>query len=146
MAHESSHFRRPESVLVVVYTRLRQVLLLRRRRPAGYWQSVTGSLRWGESSLAAARRELLEETGIDGSFGLEDCAVINRYEILPAFGHRFAPGVTENTEYVWRLVLEEPCNVQLDAAEHVESAWLVAEEAARTTSSDTNRQAILELP
>ena len=143
---ESTRFRRPESVLVVVYTHCRRVLLLRRRQPDGFWQSVTGSLRWGESSLSAARRELLEETGIDGSFGLEDCGVINRYEILPEFGHHFASDVTENTEYVWRLMLEEPCDVQLDAAEHLEFAWLTVEQAACTASSETNREAIVDLP
>lgn len=146
MGHESSEFRRPESVLVVVHTRCRQVLLLHRRKPAGYWQSVTGSLQWEESNLAAARRELMEETGIDGSFGLEDTGVTNRYQILPEFGHRFAPGVTENTEYVWRLMVEAPCEVKLDVAEHIEYAWLGMEEAANATGSDTNREAILLLP
>lgn len=142
---DDRRFRRPESVLVVVFTRDGKVLVLRRSTPEGYWQSVTGALRWGESPLAAARRELLEETGIDGSFGLEDCGITNRYEILPEFGHRFAPGVTENTEYVWQLMLDEPCEVELRYGEHVEYKWLDVDEAASKVSSSTNRDAILRL-
>ncbi|MDH3954436.1 MAG: NUDIX domain-containing protein, partial [Gammaproteobacteria bacterium] len=57
-------FRRPESVLVVVCSDDRQVLLLRRRRPFEFWQSVTGSLLPGETHEEAARRELMEETGL----------------------------------------------------------------------------------
>ena len=37
-------FKRPESILVVIYTRHGDVLLMERTRPAGFWQSVTGSL------------------------------------------------------------------------------------------------------
>jgi len=47
-------FRRPESVLIVIYTEGGEFLLLERRRPPGFWQSVTGSLEWGEFADAAA--------------------------------------------------------------------------------------------
>ena len=40
------------------------MLLLERTRPRGFWQSVTGSLEWGEGAMAAARREVFEETGL----------------------------------------------------------------------------------
>ena len=51
-------------MLVVIYTAGGEFLLLERRKPPGFWQSVTGSLEWGETADAAARRELIEETGI----------------------------------------------------------------------------------
>ncbi|MCW8948496.1 MAG: NUDIX domain-containing protein, partial [Sedimenticola sp.] len=41
-------YKRPESVLVVIYTDQGEVLMLNRTRPKGFWQSVTGSLKWGE--------------------------------------------------------------------------------------------------
>jgi ADP-ribose pyrophosphatase YjhB (NUDIX family) len=40
----------------VIYTAEGEFLLLERRRPPGFWQSVTGSLEWDEHADAAARR------------------------------------------------------------------------------------------
>ena len=59
---QANHFRRPVSVLVVVFTDAGEVLLLRRAKPFDFWQSITGSLHADESHAQAARRELLEET------------------------------------------------------------------------------------
>ena len=41
---------------MVIYTTGGEVLLLRRRQPDDFWQSVTGSLEWDEDPLAAAQR------------------------------------------------------------------------------------------
>src|SRR3989344_4273789 len=57
-------FKRPESVLVVVYTRTGKVLLLKRADDPDFWQSVTGSLLWEETEpQQAAVRELREGSG-----------------------------------------------------------------------------------
>ena len=45
----AADFRRPESVLVVIYTPALDCLLLERVSPPGYWQSVTGTLGWDET-------------------------------------------------------------------------------------------------
>ena len=130
---------------MVVHTRSREVLLLRRRRPADYWQSVTGSLLEGETPAAAARRELGEETGIRPGRSLEDCRQTNRFPIAAEWRHRYDPRVRENTEHVFRLELEVPCPVRLAAEEHVDYAWMPAARAARRASSTTNRAAIRRL-
>lgn len=46
-----------------------QVLLVRRANPpqAGLWGFPGGKVEWGEDLAAAARRELLEETGVVGA-------------------------------------------------------------------------------
>jgi dihydroneopterin triphosphate diphosphatase len=132
--------KRPESVLVVVATRGHEVLLLERRHPSGFQQSVTGSLEWGESPLAAARRELLEETGIAGDT-LEDLRIGARFPIRPEWRKRFAPGVRENREHWFLLCLESPVPVRL-SAEHAAAQWLPAREAARRVDSWSNRLAI----
>ena len=56
MSDKPPCYKRPESVLVVVYTRTARVLLLKRADHPHFWQSVTGALEWSESEprLAAA--------------------------------------------------------------------------------------------
>ena len=143
MSAEAPSCKRPESVLVVVYSADSQVLMLRRHEPPTFWQSVTGSLEWGELPEQAARRELVEETGLDAG-ALEDCHDSHMFEIYQIWRHRYAEGVTENCEHVFRLVVPEVCPVTLDAVEHAEYVWLPRVEAAHRAYSYTNRQAILD--
>ena len=121
-----------------------QVLQLLRREPTGFWQSVTGSLQEGETPLKAARRELREETGLEGDSGLTDGGVINRYPIHSAWRHKYAPEVQENTEYVFHLPLQAICDISL-SDEHVEYRWLPREQAAEAAGSATDKAAILAL-
>ena len=139
-----STFRRPESVLIVIYTDGGEFLLLERRRPAAYWQSVTGSLEWGEFADAAARREVIEETGITQGV-LVNLQWTQVYEILPAFGKVYAPGVTLNLEHAFSLRLPRPVPVVLSPSEHAQYRWVPALEALDTVSSSTNRAVIAEL-
>ena len=137
--------KRPESVLVVVYTERGTVLRLLRREPAGFWQSVTGSLREGETPLKAALREVREETGLDAGSGLTDSGIVNRYPIHPAWRHRYAPEVQENIEYVFSLRLPEAMDIRLSPDEHLESRWLPRDAAAALANSTTDKAAILAL-
>ena len=143
MTAEAPVYKRPESVLVVVYSADAQVLMLRRHEPPTFWQSVTGSLEWGEEPEQAARRELIEETGLEAA-ALEDCHDSHLFEIYKIWRHRYAEGVTENREHVFRLAVPDACPVTLDALEHAEYKWLPRVEAAQRASSYTNRQAILD--
>ena len=144
-------FKIPESVLVVVHTRRLDVLLLERAdggswRSWGAWQSVTGSREPDDPDLeAAARRELLEETGL--SVGtLTDWKLTNRYEIWPQWRARYAPEVTHNTEHVFGFLVDSPTVATLDPAEHVAQLWLPWQEAMTKVFSPTNRDAIRQLP
>jgi len=130
---------------VVVYTAAGEVLRLLRREPAGFWQSVTGSLQVNETPLKAAIRELREETGLDAGDGLTDSSIVNRYPIHPAWRHRYAPEVGENVEYVFSLSLSEAVDITLSSAEHLEYRWLPREAAAALAGSATDKAAILAL-
>lgn len=135
----------PESVLVVIHTTDGQVLLLERADRPGFWQSVTGSLDApDEAPCTAARREVQEETGLmaGGAGPLHDLGIHNRYEIYAHWRHRYAPGVTHNTEHVFALALPAPVPVRLAPREHLTHAWLAWEEAARRCFSPSNADAI----
>lgn len=134
--------KRPESVLVMLYTVTGEVLVLRRRRPADFWQSVTGSMRWDEDDpLDTARRELFEETGL-ANVDIIDCHTVNRFPIKPAWQARYGDA-RENTEHVFRAELPGRVSIRLDPEEHSEYCWLPRQAAAAQVSSWTNRDAIL---
>ena len=142
---QTADYKRPESVLVVVYSRDRQMLLLERCQPVGFWQSVTGSMAWQEHEpRQTACRELYEETGIQAT-GLCDCQKQYRYPILPQWRHRYQPGTAENTEHLFALELAEPYPINLNPREHRAYRWLEPATAAELASSWSNRDAILHL-
>ena len=129
---------------MVIYTAGSEFLLLERCRPPGFWQSVTGSLEWGEMPDAAARRELREETGITQGF-LCNLQWTQVYEILPSFGKTYAAGITTNLEHAFALQLPERVPVHLSPQEHAQFRWACADEAVETVSSSTNRAVIQQL-
>lgn len=137
----------PRSTLVVIYTLKQEVLLIERADHPGYWQSVTGSQDEGETLLQTAIREVREETGIDATaFALADWHKQNIYEIYPIWRHRYAPGVTHNTENVFGLRLPDRVPVKLHAREHLQHVWLPVEKAAPLCFSWSNREAVLDVP
>ena len=143
----SQSFKRPESVLVVVYSRNGKVLLLRRADHPEFWQSITGSMEWGDEQPAeTAARELREETGIVvAPAALTDWKLQNRYEIFPQWRYKYAPGVAENTEHFFSLELPDEQTVALSPDEHSEYEWVSFEQALDRVFSWTNRDALLLL-
>lgn len=142
-------YKIPQSVLVVIHTLDLDVLLLQ-RCDAQTWQSVTGSLNEPqELPIAAAAREVHEETGIDAHASghlLSDWLLENVYDIYPHYRHRYAPGVTRNTEWVFGLTLPARLPICLSPDEHLDHRWLPWREAADCVSSGSNAEAILQLP
>ncbi|MGH8783992.1 MAG: dihydroneopterin triphosphate diphosphatase [Cupriavidus necator] len=140
-------YKIPESVLVVIYTPDLQVLLLERADRPGFWQSVTGSLDTLDEPLAlTAAREVAEETGIiAGEHQLADWAHTIQYEIYPQWRHRYAEGVTRNTEHWFGLRVSGALPVTLAPREHLQSRWLPWEQAAQQCFSSSNAEAIRQL-
>lgn len=140
----------PQSVLVVIHTDALDVLLIERADSPGFWQSVTGSKDFLQESFeSTAVREVFEETGIQaGSSGhvLTDWHLENVYTIYPQWRHRYAEGVTQNTEHLFGLRVPAALPVKLCPREHVDSVWLPWREAAARCFSPSNAEAILQLP
>ena len=131
----------------MVHTPDGKVLLLERADRPGFWQSVTGSQHAGETLPETAVRELREETGIEASrYELIDWGKQNVFEIYPHWRHRYAPGVTHNTEHVFSLEVPAPVEVMLAPREHLAYAWLPWQEAADKAFSWSNAEAIRQLP
>ena len=146
-------FKIPQSVLVVIYTPALDVLLIRRADAVDFWQSVTGSKdSLDEPFVQTASREVLEETGIGCGPGtslaseLQDWHLENVYEIYPAWRHRYAPGVSRNTEHLFGLMVPEGTTVRLSPREHTHSQWLPYRQAAQACYSPSNAEACLLLP
>jgi len=140
-------FKRPVSVLVVIHTNEPRILLLERTLHPGYWQSVTGSQEEGESLVETAVREVHEETGIVATTSdIVDWQMTNTFVIFDEWRHRYAPGVTHNTEHVYSLAVADDTPVRISPTEHVSYCWLDYRSAAAKVFSWSNRDAILLLP
>jgi dATP pyrophosphohydrolase len=142
--------KQPQSVLVVIHTETQALMLSRAdantQQGESLWQSVTGSLEANETPTQAAWRELAEETGFSTADGiLTDSNTRNVYEIYPRWRHRYAQGVTHNTESVFYFLLDVPQSPQLAPNEHLAFQWLDFDVAAKLAFSPSNQTALFNL-
>ena len=137
-------YRRPESVLVVIYTFYMDFLLLERTHPVNFWQSVTGTICWNEDPHDAAIREVKEETGLS-SESIIDAKLKNKFSILPEWKDRYDPKVNFNTEHLWYLKIPQKVSIDLCYKEHRTYKWVKSEQALKMVQSWTNKEAIKRL-
>tara|TARA_B110000261_G_scaffold37477_1_gene43620 strand:- start:24 stop:443 length:420 start_codon:yes stop_codon:yes gene_type:complete len=134
----------PISVLIIVYTKNKNILLLNKKGKDNMWQSITGSLQINEKPHDAAKRELFEETGIVSN-DIIDCKKEHTFEIYEMWRHKYEDGITHNTEHVFKLELDDIIDIKLDSDEHDSFEWASRVKAAEKVFSHTNRQAIFDL-
>jgi dihydropteroate synthase len=138
-------YKQPRSVQVVIYRETPEgreyLLLLRRIRDDEFWQPVSGSLEEGETDEDAARREVLEETGIAELVDLRDIALVSQFVIAPAWREKYAPGLVHNVQvsFAARVVESE---ITMDEREHLDYGWFSAEAAARLVRYPPNARAV----
>ena len=136
-------YKKPESVLVVLFDQHHKVLLLQRQDDPNFWQSVTGALEEGESPIETAYREVAEETGIHAkalNFHLHDHKKQNNYEIRRRWLHRYPPGTRFNREHVFSLQIDS--NIPLTLTEHLQYEWVNKAEALTRLWSPSNKEAV----
>ena len=134
----------PISVLVLIYTKNKDILILKKNNDKDMWQSVTGSINDGESVDDAAKREVYEETGLNTD-NIINCNKQYIFEIYEMWRYKYDDNVTHNTEHVFLLELEERKDIVIDKEEHVSYEWTSRVKAAEKVFSHTNRQAIFDL-
>lgn len=140
-------YKQPVSILLIIHTPELDVLLLERNDFTDAWQSVTGSREGDEALCETARRELAEETGIVvDAAQIKDWQQCHDFEIFEIWRHRYAPGVTSNTEHVFSVCLPERCEVNIAAKEHRRFKWVNWQQAAEMVFSPSNAEALRELP
>lgn len=140
------NYKTPVSALVLIHTPDLQVLIMERADKAGFWQSVTGSIEGDETPQQAAIREVMEETGLNAlQYDLQDWQTSNVYEIYPHWRYRYAPGVIENREHLFGLMIPDTLPIELAPEEHVRYEWVDWREAAKRVFSWTNVDALKKL-
>ncbi len=117
------------TISVVPVGRDGRVLLLKRSADrGGFWQPVTGRIEPGEAPEAAARRELLEETG--ASAEIEPLGYRHAFALDPSV-NRVKPGrvvVVEEQAFASRL----PAGFSVRISdEHAEHGWFAPDDAIR---------------
>jgi len=92
-----------------------EVLLLKtNKKRQGFWQNVTGTVEDGEEYIDAAKRELMEETGLMANQLIPLSSVLQ-------FKDRFSRDVTEKCYLA--LFDKKPTNIQI-SHEHEKFLWV----------------------
>lgn len=102
-----------------------EILLLKRHpHRGGFWQPITGTLERGEKPFACARRELDEETGLEGE--VESLDYVHSFLFGEPRADR-SPRIFQETAF-WTLVPGHD-RIRLDSREHLASEWVSPAEA-----------------
>ncbi len=130
---------RVAQVEIIVYKIINNqpLFLLAKRNPekGGFWQPITGGANKNEKLIEAAKRELLEETGI------------KEYKNFISGVYYFEFN-TENygrlKEYVYGVEVDNNVDAKL-SEEHTEKRWCTLDESLQLLKFETNKEALRTL-
>jgi len=124
-----------EVVIVVTRPGPEFLVLLRSPDKHGYWNPIAGGIEEGETPEEAARRELVEESGLEDPLAFERLPLEVGYRRPPESGGFWVPLHVFRTEAPagWEPVLND---------EHVEFRWLPAADAVALLAFPEPRDAV----
>jgi len=137
--------RRPFSVHVFLYRcespgEYEFMLFHRRPREAfglpAFWQGITGALKDGETFLEGARREVREETGLEG-IDFQFTGFVANYPIRPAWRVHFGEGLDHVEERAAYGEVATDAQPRL-SEEHSQWGWFTVEQAAGLLATGHN--------
>jgi bis(5'-nucleosidyl)-tetraphosphatase len=154
----NTRYRRPDKILVYLYRRpsassraaaVRYLLLQRQPQKShsgNIWQTVVGSVRWGEERIEAARREVFEETGLTMLRGITAIGYAFSFPIrLPKDQKSwYPPGRTtiDNTVFAAEVIGSRPVRL---CPEHQAYGWFTFEEALAKLHWEEDKEGLLRL-
>ncbi len=137
-------YRLPTQVLVYCYRqfqgRIEYLLLRRTPKLGGFWQGVTGAPEGTESLLAAAKRELFEETQfLPSTIRRVDFDYL--FLVNDDWKWAYHPDVTSIQEYIFLAAIPGNADPVL-SFEHDSSTWVCFERALDLLRWPNNRKAL----
>ena len=135
--------RAPFQVIVFPYRMQNAELqfLIGKRADGGYWQAISGGGEHAENPLAAAQRELHEETGLKG----KNWVHLESMCTLPKIYYRGHENWTDVKHVIPEYAFMAQCSgIEIISHEHTELRWVSADEAHLLLKYDSNRNALWE--
>lgn len=130
-------------VKVMVHDGERVLLLHRRPERGNFWQPITGAIEDGETPLAAAYREVLEETGSAGepeAMGFTQSFMIDSQHLASRF-----PIPIIASEVGFKAALDSQQPIRMDGDEHDEYGWFTFPDAYERIRWSDDREALERL-
>ncbi|MDX9849902.1 MAG: NUDIX pyrophosphatase [Anaerolineaceae bacterium] len=138
--------RAPFQILVYPYRKNKNdyEYALLKRADAGFWQGITGGGEDSESPLQAAKRETLEETGIEPSAYFLHLDTI---ESVPVTAFKDSPLWGENVYVIPQFCFGvEGSDWEIELSqEHSSFGWFLYEQAQQLLKYDGDKTALWEL-
>jgi dihydroneopterin triphosphate diphosphatase len=138
--------RAPFQVLVLPYRTLPDgqiAYAIFKRADADYWQGIAGGGEDNESPLEAARREAVEEAGIDGDSEFVRLNSVATIPVVGVCGFKWGPDVLVIPEYCYGVKVEHE-DLAI-STEHTNFKWADYETASRELHWHSNKNALWEL-
>lgn len=132
--------KQPKLSVVIVIEREDGKFLLQQRQKQpyfDYWGNMTGKIRWGETMLEAARRELKEETGLEADMRV--CGFIHKLD------HSKSSNELLEDKYFCIIYGIEPVGELISDTDGQHNEWLTVAELEGKEKKFANAKLMIDL-